>query len=129
MATFFLTLGDPQVGLSVALAIAIHNIPEGIAVVIPIYYATRNRASAFGFGVISGLAEPIGAILGYLVLRPFMTDSLLGMIFAGVAGIMVYISIDGLLPAARQYGSGQLAIYGLIVGMAVMAASLVLFQL
>ena len=84
MATFFLTLGDPQVGLSVALAIAIHNIPEGIAVVIPIYYATRNRASAFGFGVISGLAEPIGAILGYLVLRPFMTDSLLGMIFAGV---------------------------------------------
>lgn len=129
MATFFLTLGDPQVGLSVALAIAIHNIPEGIAVVIPIYYATRNRASAFGFGVISGLAEPIGAILGYLVLRPFITDSLLGMIFAGVAGIMVYISIDGLLPAARQYGSGQLAIYGLIVGMAVMAASLVLFQL
>lgn len=129
MATFFLTLGDPQVGLSVALAIAIHNIPEGIAVVIPIYYATRNRASAFGFGVISGLAEPIGAILGYLVLRPFMTDSVLGMIFAGVAGIMVYISIDGLLPAARQYGSGQLAIYGLIVGMAVMAASLVLFQL
>jgi zinc transporter, ZIP family len=79
--------------------------------------------------VLSGLAEPIGAILGYLILRPFMTDSILGIVFAAVAGIMVYISIDGLLPAARQYGSGQLAIYGLIVGMTVMAASLILFRL
>jgi zinc transporter, ZIP family len=129
LATFFLTLSDPKVGLSVAFAIAIHNIPEGIAVVIPLYYATRNRATAFSFGVLSGLAEPIGAILGYLILRPFMTDSILGIVFAAVAGIMVYISIDGLLPAARQYGSGQLAIYGLIVGMTVMAASLILFRL
>ena len=88
-----------------AFAIAIHNIPEGIAVVIPLYYATRNRATAFSFGVLSGLAEPIGAILGYLILRPFMTDSILGIVFAAVAGIMVYISIDGLLPAARQYDS------------------------
>jgi ZIP family zinc transporter len=129
LATFFLTLNDPQVGVPVALAIAIHNIPEGIAVVIPIYYATRSRAVAFTFGALSGLAEPLGAILGYLFLQPFMTDSLLGVIFAVVAGIMVYISIDGLLPAARQYGSGQLAIYGVIAGMAVMALSLVLFSL
>ena len=129
MATFFLTLEDPQVGLAVGTAIAIHNIPEGIAVAVPLYYATKSRAKAFGFGAISGLAEPLGAILGYLVLRPFMTDSILGMIFAVVAGIMVYISIDSLLPAARQYGSGQLAIYGVILGMAVMAASLVLFAL
>jgi ZIP family zinc transporter len=127
MATFFLTLDDPQVGLSVALAIAIHNIPEGIAVVVPIYYATRNRSLAFGFGALSGLAEPLGAIIGYAVLQPFITDYVLGVVFAAVAGIMVYISIDSLLPAARQYGNAQLAIYGMIAGMAVMAGSLVLF--
>lgn len=129
MATFFLTLNDPQVGLSVALAIAIHNIPEGIAVAVPIYYATRSKKLAFAFGALSGLAEPLGALLGYWILQPFITDPVLGIVFAVVAGIMVYISVDGLLPAARQYGSGQLAIYGLIVGMAVMAASLVLFAL
>jgi zinc transporter, ZIP family len=129
MATFFLTLDDPQVGISVALAIAIHNIPEGIAVVVPIYYATRSKKMAFGFGALSGLAEPLGALLGYWVLSPFITDGLLGVVFAVVAGIMVYISIDSLLPAARQYGSGQLAIYGLMAGMAVMAGSLVLFAL
>lgn len=129
MATFFLTLNDPQVGLSVALAIAIHNVPEGIAVVVPIYYATRSKKLAFAFGALSGVAEPLGALLGYWVLQPFITDSVLGIVFAVVAGIMVYISIDSLLPAARQYGSGQLAIYGLIAGMAVMAGSLVLFAL
>jgi ZIP family zinc transporter len=128
MATFFLTLDDPQVGLSVALAIAIHNIPEGIAVVVPIYYATRNRSLAFGFGALSGLAEPLGAIIGYAVLQPFMTDYVLGVVFAAVGGIMVYISIDSLLPAARQYGNAQLALYGMIAGMAVMAGSLVLFM-
>jgi len=128
MVTFFLTLDDPQVGLSVALAIAIHNIPEGIAVVVPIYYATRNRSLAFGFGALSGLAEPLGAIIGYALLQPFITDYVLGVVFAAVAGIMVYISIDSLLPAARQYGNAQLALYGMIAGMAVMAASLVLFM-
>ncbi|MGA0210381.1 MAG: zinc transporter ZupT [Pontimonas sp.] len=128
MATFFLTLDDPQVGLSVAFAIAIHNIPEGIAVVVPIYYATRNRSLAFGFGALSGLAEPLGAIIGYALLQPFITDYVLGVVFAAVAGIMVYISIDSLLPAARQYGNAQLALYGMIAGMAVMAASLVLFM-
>jgi ZIP family zinc transporter len=128
MATFFLTLDDPQVGISVALAIAIHNIPEGIAVVVPIYYATRNRKLAFGFGALSGLAEPLGAIIGYAILQPFITDQVLGIVFAVVAGIMVYISIDSLLPAARQYGNAHLAIYGMIAGMAVMAASLVLFM-
>ena len=128
MATFFLTLDDPQVGLSVALAIAIHNIPEGIAVVVPIYYATRNRSLAFGFGALSGLAEPLGAIIGYALLQPFITDYVLGVVFAAVAGIMVYISIDSLLPAARQYGNAQLALYGMIAGMAVMAASLLLFM-
>jgi ZIP family zinc transporter len=129
IATFFLTLDDPAVGFSVGTAIAIHNIPEGIAVAVPLFYALHRRSWAFALGVLSGLAEPIGAILGYAILQPYISDSLLGFLFAIVAGIMVYISIDSLLPAAREFGSGQLAIYGVMAGMAVMALSLVLFRL
>jgi ZIP family zinc transporter len=129
IATFFLTLDDPAVGMSVGTAIAIHNIPEGIAVAIPLYYALHRRGWAFGLGVASGLAEPLGALLGYWILQPFISDSLLGILFAAVAGIMVYISIDSLLPAAREFASGQVAIYGVIAGMAVMALSLVLYRM
>jgi ZIP family zinc transporter len=112
----------------VAVAIAIHNIPEGIAVAVPIYYATKNRRLAFGFGALSGLAEPVGALLGYAILAPFITQQLLGIVFGVVAGVMVFISIDSLLPAARAYGNARLAIYGMIAGMMVMAVSLVLFM-
>lgn len=129
IATFFLTADDPAVGLSVGAAIAIHNIPEGIAVAIPLYFALHNKGWAFGLGVASGLAEPIGALIGYLVLQPYISPALLGGLFATVAGIMVYIALDSLLPAARELDKGQLAIYGVIAGMAVMALSLVLFQL
>lgn len=128
IATFFITLEDPALGGATAVSIAIHNIPEGIAVAVPLYFALGKRSLAFFGGLASGLAEPIGALLGYLILRPFISDELLGGLFAVVAGIMVYISIDSLLPAARQYDRGQLAIYGVIAGMAVMATSLILFS-
>lgn len=129
IAVFFLTLEDPSVGIPVGVAIALHNIPEGIAVAVPLYYALGKRTWAFLLGFGSGLAEPLGALIGYAILQPFITDTVLGVLFAVVAGIMVYISLDSLLPAARQYGNGQVAIYGVIVGMAVMAASLVFFAL
>jgi ZIP family zinc transporter len=127
LATFLVLLEDPTVGI--AIAIAIHNIPEGIAVSVPLYYDTGRRGKAFLYSLGSGLAEPLGAIIGYLVLRPFLTDTGLGVIFAGVAGVMVFISLDELLPTARAYGRPHLAIYGMMAGMAVMAASLVLFRL
>ena len=127
IATFFVTLDDPALGGATAVSIAIHNIPEGIAVSVPLYYALGKRWLAFLGGLASGLAEPIGALLGYWILEPFITDTLLGVLFAVVAGIMVYISIDSLLPAARKYHEGQLAMHGVIAGMAVMAASLILF--
>lgn len=127
IAVFFLTLEDPSVGIPVGVAIALHNIPEGIAVAVPLYYALGKRGWAFALGLLSGLAEPIGAVLGYVVLAPFISSTLLGILFALVAGIMVFISLDSLLPAARQYGNGQVVIYGVIVGMSVMAASLVFF--
>jgi zinc transporter, ZIP family len=126
LATFIATLEDPALGISIAIAIAIHNIPEGIAVSVPIYHATGSRRKALNLSFLSGLAEPIGALLGFFLLRPFMTDVLFGVLFAAVAGIMVFISLDELLPTAENYGEHHITIYGLIAGMAVMAISIVL---
>ena len=116
-----------RAGLLTALAIAIHNIPEGISVSMPVYYATGSRSKAFVYSFLSGLTEPIGALLGYLILAQFMSETLFGIVFAAIAGIMVYISFDQLLPTAEEYGEHHLAIYGLISGMIVMAISLLLF--
>jgi ZIP family zinc transporter len=127
LATFTAALSEPTLAIAIAVAIAIHNIPEGIAVSVPVYYATGNRKRAFLLSFLSGLAEPVGAVIGYLVLMPFMSQVTYGVLFAAVAGIMVFISIDELLPAAREYGEAHLSIYGVICGMAVMALSLLLF--
>ena len=126
IATFAATLADPTLGFSTALAIAIHNIPEGIAVSVPIYYATGSRKKAFLYSFVSGVSEPIGALIGYLFMQAFSSDGVFGVIFAGVGGIMVFISLDELLPTAKEYGRGHVAICGLIIGMALMALSLLL---
>lgn len=128
LATFAAALSDPALGLSIAVAIAIHNIPEGISVSVPIYYATGSKRKAFCYSFFSGIAEPIGAVIGYAILLNFFNDSVFGILFAGVAGIMVFISLDELLPSAQKYGEHHLSIYGLILGMAVMALSLLLFM-
>jgi zinc transporter, ZIP family len=134
LATFLATLYDPSLGVAVAIAVALHNIPEGIAVSVPIYYATGKRARAFSYSVLSGLAEPVGAAVGYVLLlvvvargEPELPQEVLGIVFAAVAGIMVYISVDELLPTSREYGKGHDSILGLVTGMAVMAVSLLLF--
>lgn len=126
IATFASAIEDPALGVAIAVAIAIHNIPEGIAVSVPIYHATGDKKKAFRLSMLSGLAEPIGAIIAYLILMPFMSPVLLGCVLASVAGIMVFISLDELLPAAREYGEHHISIYGLITGMAIMAFSLIL---
>lgn len=128
LATFTAALSDPNLGIPIAAAIAIHNIPEGIAVAVPIFYATGSRKKAFKLSFLSGLSEPVGALIGYLILFRFFNDAMFGFIFASVAGIMVYISLDELLPSAREYGEHHLSIYGLVAGMAVMAVSLLLFM-
>jgi len=128
LATFIAALSDPKLGISIAAAIAIHNIPEGIAVSVPIYYATKSKKKAFWLSFASGLAEPVGAFLGYFLLRSFFNESTFGIVFASVAGIMVYISLDELLPTAEEYGEHHIAIAGLIAGMAVMGVSLWLFM-
>ncbi|WP_212904975.1 zinc transporter ZupT [Clostridium polyendosporum] len=127
LATFTGAIQDSTVGISIAVAIAIHNIPEGIAVSVPVYFATNDRKKAFLYSFLSGLSEPVGAIVGYFLLMRFFNEAMFGIIFASVAGIMVYISLDELLPTAEKYGEHHIAIYGLIFGMVVMALSLLLF--
>lgn len=127
LATFTAALKDPSLGVAIAVAIAIHNIPEGIAVSIPVYYATGSKKKAFLLSFLSGLSEPLGALIGYSILFFFFNDLFFGVLFAAVAGIMVFISLDELLPAAREYGDPHRSIYGLIAGMMVMAVSLLMF--
>jgi ZIP family zinc transporter len=126
IATFMSAFESPVTGISIAVAVAIHNFPEGIAVSVPIYAATGSRRKAFTLSFASGLAEPLGAMLAWAVLMPFMSPLLMKFVFAAVAGIMIFISLDGLLPAAREYGENHISLYGLLTGMAVMAASLYL---
>ncbi|HOV76734.1 MAG TPA: zinc transporter ZupT [Sedimentisphaerales bacterium] len=126
LATFASALNDVHLGIFIAVAIAIHNIPEGMAVSMPIYFATGNRNKAFLYSFLSGISEPVGALIGYLVLMPFLTPMVLAGTLAFVAGVMIYISLDELLPMAHRYGHGHLVISGVILGMLVMAVSLML---
>jgi ZIP family zinc transporter len=135
LATFLAALQDPSLGVAIAVAIALHNIPEGISVSVPIFYATGDRRKAFLYSLLSGIAEPVGAAVAYVVLLLFLgggangvPPQLMGILFGGVAGIMVYISLDELLPTSRAYGKGHDSLIGLISGMLVMALSLLLMQ-
>lgn len=135
LATFLAALEDPSVGLAIAIAIALHNIPEGISVSVPIFYATGDRMKAFVYSSLSGLAEPVGAIIAYFGMRLFLGDDsagmppqVMGMLFGSVAGVMVYISLDELLPTSRAYGKGHDSLFGLLAGMALMALSLLLMK-
>lgn len=135
LATFLAALQEPSLGVAIAVAVALHNIPEGISVSVPIFYATGNRKKAFLYSVLSGLAEPVGAVIAYLGIRLFVggdtgviPPEVMGILFGGVAGIMVYISLDELLPTSRAYGKGHDSLFGLMAGMVVMALSLLLMK-
>lgn len=127
LVTFTSAVKEPRLGIAIAIAVAIHNIPEGIAVSVPVYAATGKKMKAFWLSFVSGLSEPLGAVIGFIFLRTFSSDAVFGLLFAAVAGIMVFISLDELLPASREYGEAHLSIYGVIGGMALMAVSLLLF--
>lgn len=128
LATFFATLDNPVVGAPLAFAIAVHNIPEGVSIAVPVYYATGSRTKAVLATALSGLAEPFGAIVGYWLLAPYLNDFVFGAVFAIIAGAMVFLALDELLPAARNYAKGHETVYGIVVGMSAMAVSLVLFK-
>ncbi len=127
IATFTAAVDQPTLGVTVALAIGIHNVPEGIAVAVPIFYATGDRRKAFWLSLASGLAEPLGALLALVALRGLFTDTGLGWTLSGVAGVMVFVALDEMLPAARAYDQGSSALLGLVSGMAFAAFGLLLF--
>ena len=128
LATFFATLESPTIGLPLALAIAIHNIPEGISIAVPVYFATGSKKMTVLLCLASGLAEPLGALFGYVVLQPFLSPPVFGTVFGIIAGVMVFLSLDELLPAAKRYADGHETVYGLSSGMIIMSLSLVLFN-
>lgn len=127
IATFTSALKDPLLGVAIAVAIAIHNIPEGIATSLPIYFSDGKKGKAFLISFLSGMTEPIGAILGYILLRPFLNDTVFGFLFSSVAGIMVFIALEELIPMAHEYEKSKITIIGVVLGMLVMAISLLLF--
>ena len=126
IAVFMSSLGNVKFGFLIAFATAIHNIPEGVAVATPVYFATKSKKKAFMYSFLAGIAEPIGAIMAYVILQPYLSPTFLAYIFAFVAGIMVYISIDELLPSCFENSQGHTAIAGIVLGMFVMMLSLTL---
>lgn len=128
IATFMAALDDPRTGVAIAIAVALHNIPEGISVSVPIFYATGQRGRAFAYSFLSGLSEPLGGLVAALALNWFLPDYALGFVFAGVAGVMVYISIDELLPTAHRYGHSHEVLACIAGGMGLMAVSLLLLK-
>ena len=127
MATFTSALRDPKLGVAIAVAIAIHNIPEGIATSLPIYFSTGKKLRAFCISFLSGITEPLGAVIGYLILRPFFNDTVFGFLFSAVAGTMVFIALEELIPMAHEYEKSKITIIGVVIGMAVMAVRLLMF--
>lgn len=127
LATFMAAMQSPALGISIAVAVAVHNIPEGIAVALPVYHSTGSKSKAFWYSTLSGMAEPVGALLGFFLLRAVLHQAAFGILFAGIAGIMVYIALDELLPTAHEYGNSHQVIWGVVGGMMIMAVSLQLF--
>lgn len=126
IATFATAMNDINLGIVIAIAIALHNIPEGISVSVPIYCATGSKRTALKYSFISGIAEPLGAVIAYLILMPFLNATVLSWLLAMVAGIMVYISVDEIIPAAYSYGKSHIVVVGVVFGMALMALSMII---
>ena len=128
LGTFLVSTQDMAIGASVAFAIALHNIPEGIAVALPIYHATGKKRMAIWYSFWTGITEPIGAVIGLILLQFFLPHVFVGLSMAAVVGIMIYISFDTLLPLSHEYGDWHYAIGGIMSGMIVIWASLLLLN-
>ena len=128
LATFFLASHDIMLGLSIVFAIAIHNIPEGMAISIPVYQATHSKRKAFLYSFLSGMAEPIGGVIGFVAIKTFFPNLCIGLLFALVAGIMTYISLDTLLPLSKDYDTGHYSISGIVIGLMIMGTALIFLQ-
>ncbi len=126
LATFMSALNNPTWGISIAIAIALHNIPEGISISLPVYYATNSKRKALFYSFVSGITEPLGAIIGFIFLRSFLNNTFFGIIMAFVAGIMIYIALDELIPLSKEYSNDHYSILGVVIGMFIMAITLII---
>lgn len=128
LAIFTAGLKDISVAVPIAAAVILHNIPLSIAISVPIYYSTGSKRKAFLYSLLVGLCQPFGAIIGYLILSSFFNDLVFGILFSIVAGIMIFVSLDELLPSSQKYEDHHISVYGAIAGMIVMALSISLFH-
>lgn len=129
LATFFLTAQNVMLGLGIVIAISIHNIPEGMAISIPVYQATHSKRKAFLYSFLSGMAEPVGGVIGFAIIKTLFPNMCIGILFSLVAGIMTYISIDTLLPLSKDYDTGHYSISGVVLGLILMGVALILLEL
>lgn len=129
LATFFTTSQNLALGLGIVFAIAIHNIPEGMAISIPVYQATHSKRRAFLYSFLSGIAEPVGGVIGFVIIKTFFPNMCLGLLFALVAGIMTYISLDTLLPLSKDYDTGHYSISGIVLGILIMGSALIVLEI
>ncbi len=129
LATFFTASQNLMLGLGIVFAIAIHNIPEGMAISIPVYQATHSKRKAFLYSFLSGIAEPIGGLTGFLLIKAFFPNLCIGVLFSLVAGIMTYISLDTLLPLSKDYDTGHYSISGVVLGLLIMGCALIILEL
>ncbi|MBU5428026.1 zinc transporter ZupT [Tissierella pigra] len=128
LALFTTGLKDISVAIPIAVAIVLHNIPLGIAISVPVYYSTGSKAKSFLYSLFVGLCQPLGAIAGYLFLSKFFSDTLFGILFSIIAGIMIFVSLDELLPSSQKYEDHHISVYGAIAGMLVMAIAMSIFH-
>ena len=124
IATFMSSYADIQFGLPLSVSVALHNIPEGMAVAMPIYYATRSRKKAVGYALLSGLSEPLGALLTYLLLHRYMNDIMLASLFGIIVGLMCYIAFDELIPSSLSYNYPHVSLAGVMLGILIMTGSI-----
>ncbi len=129
LATFFLTAQNVMLGIGIVIAIAIHNIPEGMAISIPVYQATHSKRKAFLYSFLSGMAEPVGGVIGFVIIKTLFPTLCVGILFSMVAGIMTYISLDTLLPLSKDYDTGHYSISGVVLGLLIMGFALVLLEI
>lgn len=128
IATYISSETNIKLGISITIAIAMHNIPEGISIAMPVYYATKNKKKAIGLTFLSGMSEPLGAVLAFLFLKPVISNTIMGGLFAIIAGIMTYISIIELLPAALKYKEKKKTIISFLIGILFMYIYKILFS-
>lgn len=115
IAVFIGALSNTSIGIKLCIAIMLHNIPEGIAISVPLYYSGVEKKRVFVYTLLSGLSEPIGALLAYFILKNFINELFLSMVLVFVSGLMISLALNDILKEVKKYNKIKYMIYGLFV--------------